>query len=205
MKRRVPRSQAELIFFAQKIASGLKKDPELFSNTPVGYKQLNDIIDEVRQSISEVAEQKSQYLAALEKKQKRIKTLYKDAAEVANYLYRIGKNKKEILSKVGINNAEKKSPEKPGQCLNFNIVKQNINGSITLKWKRPKNGGAIKSYIIQRKEFNAASDAWETVWAQTGKQTELKKQPQNKILEYRVCALNSLGIGEPSNSVTAKF
>ena len=205
MKRRVPRNETNLMAFVKGIVAGLKENPELFPNTPVEYKQLNNIIDEVTQATLNAVAKKSEYIAAVEKKKKKIETLYKNAAEVTAYLYRIGKNNKPLLSKAGINISEKKTSEKPGQCINFTILKQEITGSITLKWKRPKNGGSIRIYIIQRKEFNAPSNAWETVWTQTGKQAELKNQPQNKTLKYRVRALNSVGIGEPSNIVTAKF
>jgi hypothetical protein len=57
---------------------------------------------------------------------------------------------------------KRKPPEPPGQCLDLKIEEQTIK-SITLKWKKPKIGGALRTYIIQRQEVGENSNKWETI------------------------------------------
>ncbi len=98
----------------------------------------------------------------------------------------------------------RKTPEAPGQCLNLTITKQKI-GAITLTWKKPRKCGAVRAYIIQRKESDVNSNKWENIWTEHAKQVKIKNQPEGKTFDYRVRSINTLGLGLPSNVVSAKF
>jgi len=205
MSRKVPRKEAELVAFIEVIIGGLKADPEIFENPPLTSQQLSDFVSNVNLSIDNVAQNKSSYEAAIMAKDINVKTLYKSAVEIVNYCYRITKDNKSLLAKVGLTPpSEKKPAEIPGQCRVFRIEKHQINGAV-FKWKHPVSGGRIRAYIIQRKESEASADSWENVWTVTEKKAEIKDQPEGKTFDYRVRALNPSGIGIPSNIVTVKF
>ncbi len=212
MKRRVPRKQADLIAFANAIKSGLQSNPDTFKDAPIKPKQLFDIISATIKSEIEVADKKSYYQQAMAAKKKKMETLYKTTAEITNYLYRVCKNNKPLLSKMGINIPnERKTPKKPGQCLDLIILQQEIGGKVVLKWKQPQSGGIVKSYVIQRQELGSSTNTkdikntWENIWTEVNKQAKIKNQPEGKTFDYRVRALNRIGIGAESNNVTVKF
>jgi len=203
MGRRVPRKEAELVSLANVIISGLKANPDIFSKSPLDYKQLKDIADKFNASNNNAAQKKADYMASLLIKKEDFKFFHKSVLDVVNYCVRIAKKDKTILAKLGLKPNKEKLQELPGQCLDLTVLKQEI-GSVTLKWKRPK-GGNLKGYVIQRKESDASLDAWENVWTEMTKQATIKKQPKGKIFDYRVLAMNKKGLGASSNIVTVKF
>ncbi len=100
--------------------------------------------------------------------------------------------------------AEKKPVELPDRCRDFEAVKQGIN-FVEFKWMKPEGGGAIRAYVIQRKEQKDPLEAWTTIWTAISKKAEIKDQQSDIILDYRVRGLNASGIGHASNEVTLKF
>ncbi len=66
-------------------------------------------------------------------------------------------------------------------------------------------GGKVRAYIVQRKEADETITEWENLWTEIGKTCEIRNQPEGKLFEYRVRALNTAGIGPASNILTLKF
>ncbi len=203
MSRRIPRNEADFLSAAKKIISGLKANPHTFNNPPIDCKTLEKLAEDIKAAKNEVMQKKAAYQASVTIKKNIFKDFYKDILHTAKYCISASKKNKSVLSKVGLRQGKKK-PEPPGQCLNLTIEKQKPK-SITLKWKNPKTGGALRSYIIQRQERSKNPEKWKTIWTAMIKQAKIKNQPQGKLFNYRVRASNTLGSGAPSNTVTAQF
>jgi hypothetical protein len=88
----------------------------------------------------------------------------------------------------------------PGQTLNLKATEQG-EGTVTLTWKAPLDGGKPASYCIERRERPAG--AWETVSVAVVTEATLQSQTRGKEYEYRVCAINKTGQGAASNTVLA--
>ena len=74
-------------------------------------------------------------------------------------------------------------------------------GWVLLDWKKPIDGGAVASYIIERRErpegeYEQVDTAFET-------EKVLINQPRGIEWEYRVLGGNKAGEGPPSNTVLA--
>jgi len=205
MSKRVPRKESDLIAFTEGVISGLKSNPKIFANPPVSYEELTSFVERLNTAQDNVAKRKSDYEAAIEIKDKNVKTLRENAIVIADFCYRISKDDRALLAKVGLTpRGEKKVPEEPGQCPNFAIVKQEI-GTAIFRWKHPANGGSVRAYIVQRKEAGNPDNVWNNVRTEITRECQVKNQPEGKTFEFRVRALNAVGIGTPSNVVTIKF
>lgn len=98
--------------------------------------------------------------------------------------------------------AESNAVRKPGQPRNLEATQQGP-GVVYLDWKAPVpgKGGAVRSYIVLRREQPPGHPF--TDWAQAGLALEtestLTNQPKFIQLEYRIIAVNGSGVSVPSN------
>lgn len=94
--------------------------------------------------------------------------------------------------------------EPPGQPRNLEVLVQGENSAL-LDWKSPArgSGGAVRTYIIERREQPEGGEFGE--WHQVGIALEteatLMNQPCGLQLEYRVKAVNTGGESIASNTV----
>ncbi len=205
MGRRIPRKEADLIILADAIIGGLKANPDIFKNSPITFKELSTLVSTLISSKDKVTEKKADYEAAVADKDKDATTLYEGTSEIADFCYRITKNDKALLAKVGLSAPQERKPaEMPGQCRLFTTIKQGIDSAV-FEWKRPVKQGRIRAYVIQRRKFETSTEAWETVWTTVDKEVEIKGQPEDQVFEYRVRALNKAGLGVASNIVSVRF
>jgi len=85
----------------------------------------------------------------------------------------------------------------PGQTLELTVPVQG-DGSVSLAWKAPIDGGTPQAYKVMRRE--RPEGAWEDVSTAVVTEATLDDQPKAVELEYRIIAVNKAGDGEPSNT-----
>ena len=85
----------------------------------------------------------------------------------------------------------------PGQVLELTVPVQG-DGTVSLAWKQPVDGGDVQAYKVMRRERPVG--AWEEVATAVVTEAQLLDQPKTVELEYRIIAVNKAGEGEPSNT-----
>jgi len=199
---RIPVKEADLLFLAEEMMSGLKSGTGIFPAPPVTAEELEIQINHFMQNHDNVTAAKAAYEAAVASKNTAYETVDKSVRDNAYYCKKVADGNDALLTKVGLS-ARKKGPnEKPGQCGNFRVVKQG-EGSASFVWKRPKDGGSPRIYKIERKE--AGSNIWVLIAAAMELKADLQEQTIGSAFEYRVVASNKIGDGIPSNIVSLKF
>ena len=88
----------------------------------------------------------------------------------------------------------------PGQPRALEASKQG-EGWVFLDWKKPADGGKVSAYLIERRERSVGD--WILVSSEMITEGTLNNQERGKDWEFRVVAKNRVGVGVPSNTVTA--
>lgn len=90
----------------------------------------------------------------------------------------------------------------PSQPENFRPTAEGP-GDVWLAWEKSDTGGAVRNYIIERRQQPAAGGefgAWEVAGSALNIEINLNDQPRGIQLEYRVTAANTAGNSMPSNT-----
>jgi hypothetical protein len=99
------------------------------------------------------------------------------------------------------------SAEPPGQPTELNFTTQEKAG-IQLKWNPPINGGAVRNYIIKRRQQindTGRFGPWTVTATALKTESKLTEQPRGIRLEYKVTAINTGGESPPSNTISVVF
>ena len=112
----------------------------------------------------------------------------------------------EKLQLIGWSVQQGRAPRRPAGQPRGLVAAVALDGSVTLKWKRPLEGGRPRFYRIERRIVDPRDQSvgedwggWQsTVTASPAILTDL---PRNVRLTLRVLAINSSGPSTPSNSV----
>jgi hypothetical protein len=197
---RFPVTESEILALAQKMIVGLTANPN-FPSPPVS----NEALDSLRVAFQRAddAAQAADAAARRAHEDKDVKLAALVTAMRSDVLYAesVARNNDPVLQEIGWGSrAVPVKLQTPGQCLNLNGARQD-EGVIVLRWNKPKQGGKVETYLVQRRERMGGSwqfliNAWEPWIVLTG-------QPRNVELEYRVVGGNKAGEGIPSNTVMA--
>jgi hypothetical protein len=80
------------------------------------------------------------------------------------------------------------------------------HGAIWLEWNRPSSGGAVRNYVIERRQQPTGGGEfgpWVIAGSSLNTDLKLTDQPRGIQLEYRIKAANIAGESIPSNTVDA--
>ena len=167
-------------------------DVFLLINTSQGYKAARDISHQAQAALKLATRNKSAGLKALADLMKSLlKRSEVDTAAAPEKLTEIGWGPKAAPQPI----------EAPGQPRNLQARSQG-QGTCRLVWQSPAAGGAVRNYIIERRDLGANGfGPWNIVGSALGNRIDLTGQLRGVQCEYRVKATNLGGQSTPSNTV----
>ncbi len=195
-----PRQHAEVVGLVDNIISGVSEHPEIFTLCDAGVLQAKRIKFEqdsaaLLDAQSKVAIAASAKLESFRQLQQEMKNQIKlgtvDTCGNPTELSFIGWGTKREPQQIDI----------PSSPTNLRITAQGDKGMLCLVWDKPRGGGPVRSFIIERKQFNGNWSEWQFAGTSYNSDVKLTKQPIGIKLEYQVRAGNSSGQSYPSNTV----
>jgi hypothetical protein len=147
-----PRQQAEVVGLVDNIINGVTEHSAIFPhcNTAVlqtarnEYEAANNALTEAESQMALAAERKLEKFKRLQQEMKKqIKLGVVDTVDNPVQLGLIGWGTKRRPQPIEI----------PGSPTNLKITAQGTDGTLCLVWRKPRDGGPVRSFIIERKQF----------------------------------------------------
>jgi len=188
-----PRTEPEIDELAGLLLGGLRSRVDDFPSPPVPLEQLEASLDayhSARYKAIEVSAQArlatGEKTEALAKLVSELKTNLRFAENACGYDHA-------TLKALGWGGRRPKTPmAAPGQVEGMKIAREGP-GWIELKWRKPREGGHVRAYRIERSRFG--SEKWEIAGMATGTSVRLEGQERGVQLWYRAIAVNAVGEG----------
>jgi len=196
---RCPRQQLEVVNLVDQMINGITENPEKFPSCNASvlqadrqqFEQITAALNDAQAQVAIIAAQKLDIFKKMHKNMKcQIKLGVVDNVNSPENLSLIGWGTKRLPTTLEI----------PGQPGNLKITAQG-EGLLCLIWDKSKNGGPIRSFIIERKQFNGNWSEWQFAGTSYNSDAKLTKQPIGIKLEYQVRAGNASGQSWPTNTV----
>ena len=202
--KKIPTVLSGLLLLAKQILDGLKANSGIFSAPPFDLKKLENAIELIQLLNQKLIAAKAALTEAVKEQKDEFKNLDELVRKLVRYIKEVADGNTAILEKGGLSASEgSTSPDRaPGQCTFFDIIFRG-DKRVKFKWKRPKTGGTVRFYLIERK--NSLTGEWEFVGATEFLEIELLNQPIGIDFDYRVVPTNKIGRGEPSNIASIRF
>ena len=197
---RFPKKEAEIVALAEVLWINFLSNAAIYPNPPIHpvllriktllFKNQNETSLAKNAAAEAAVTTKND---ALEDLVKALKTNINYAENTVNF----DDDKLKLISWAGRKTAT--ALQIPGQSRLLEVVKQG-DGWLFLDWKAPADGGKPKAYKVQQRLRNNGS--WKDVATAILTEATLVEQPEKTEIEYRVIAINKVGEGQPSNTVT---
>jgi len=191
-----PRTEAEITELARTVASGLEQDPDRYPEPPASPAELRAALEryheadqQVHSALATLQQLYDVRRAALAK----VVDLTKTDLRYAEYTVRYDAA---ALSTLGWGGRRKpRRLRRPGQVLNFRIVRQDLD-SVVLTWDKPVDGGPPAAYRIECSR--GGRDTWREAGSTVHTNVTLYNQERGVQLAYRAIAINRAGEGMES-------
>lgn len=193
-----PTTEATVIVLAEEMISGFTDNPLVYPAPPVAVIDLTAAKAAVVTTMNAVTAAKTAAEVAVDAKDTALETLEEAMKTDIRYAENTVDFDDLKLKLIGWG-AKKESSAltAPGQTLELTVPLQG-DGSVSLAWKAPTEGGATQAYKVMRRERPAG--AWEDVHTAVIAEAQLTDQPKALELEYQIIAVNKAGEGQPSNT-----
>ena len=197
---RFPEAEADIFALAQSIIEAMKRRPEDFRSCEITVETLEGDAGRFKQSDYEAMHAEALSRLRHETKHDALATMVEDMTVVLRFAETAYQKEPQYLVGMGWGpRRPKRAQGSPGEVRDLAIVDEGET-SITLKWKRPVDGGRVKAYEIQR---SVDGGPWGGAGTAMKSPNRLDGQPRGVKLQYRVVAVNKVGRGGPSAVVTA--
>lgn len=198
---RFPRREADVAALASQIVTGLTENAEDFPSPPRSVDELQASLDAYIRLLETAVVAEGAAAEAYDEKDDALLSLTEDMKLVLSYAENTAKKDPAKLTALGWEGRKQAStPQPPGQAGALE-VKREGPGWVFLDWKRPSDGGVVGAYHVQVSANGAGQ--WEDVSTCFDTMAVLTSQERGVELSYRVVAVNRVGEGVPSNTVTA--
>jgi hypothetical protein len=195
-----PRTEADVADLATRMISGLPDQAETFPSPPVSVAELEAVLSAFWQADGAArgaAVAATQRYAEKEELLQKLKDLLR-----SNIRYAEGRARHDPDKLRGIGwgpRRRKREPRVPGQVLGLEVVEEGTDW-VTLRWKRPTDGGAVGAYKVQMQK---PKGAWTLVESTANNELRLEKLERGITLAFKVVAINKVGESIDSSTVTA--
>jgi hypothetical protein len=198
-----PTLESEVVTLAQSMAGGYTAHATDFPGVTVatlttalnGYLAAKLAQDEAKGQAKIATEAKSEKLAILVQ-------LMKDDLKVSEADV---SDDPEKLSLIGWGPKAPPTPiVPPGAPSGLKPVYEGVAGEVMLEWNKPLDGGAVRNYIIERRDQDSGGvfGPWRMLDFAYDTSISFVDQPQGVRLEYRVSASNAAGQSPTSNIIS---
>jgi len=195
---RFPKPEPEVLALAEAVIAGLSANTGVYPGPPVSTDELTNRLQNYRNAKNEAIAAQAAAAKATASKDEALAELIDSLKSDLRYAENEVNHNDEKLKLLGWNGRAKRGGEAPGQVRNLEASRQEQNW-VFLNWKRPRDGGRVTAYKVQRRLRE--QEDWIDVTTALGGQITLRNEPRGEALEYRIVAINISGEGTPSNTV----
>nr|VFK24039.1 MAG: Fibronectin type III domain-containing protein [Candidatus Kentron sp. LFY] len=201
MTSKFPRVEAKILDLGKEMSAGLAANTDVYPAPPMNVADFDAAIAAYEAGREKLVAAQAQAKLALEEKDRLLDALVTGMKSNIRYAENTANYDDGKLKLIGWSGRRSGGHlAAPGQVQDL-ISSDRGEGWIALEWKKPKDGGKVASYKIQRREEDSGT------WVDVGVALELKitvsGQESGKRLVFRVVAINKAGEGTPSNGVLA--
>jgi len=197
---RYPRQHSEVVGLVDNIINGVSEHPDIFPhNDPIALQAKRDKFEQDRAALIDA---ESQVAIAAAAKLESFRQLEQEMKNQIKLGVVDNTNTPENLSFIGW--GTKRAPQQieiPSSPTNLRITAQSYDGMVCFIWNKSRRGGPVRSYTIERKQFNGNWSEWQLAGSSYNSDAKLTKQPIGIKLEYQVRAGNSSGQSCPTNTI----
>lgn len=199
--RKFPRKEADVAALARQIVAGLTAKVDDFPSPPLAPAELQSFLDDYKKALDDTMLARAAVAKACAAKDEALKALLGGMKTSIRYAEDAVKYDDAKLTAIGWSGRKKPTPMAvPGQVMGLKVIREGP-GWISLKWKKPRDGGAIATYQVQVGHYDRSD--WRSAGLCFKTETTLEEQERGAELVFRVVAINKAGEGVPSNAVTA--
>nr|VFK16526.1 MAG: Fibronectin type III domain-containing protein [Candidatus Kentron sp. LFY] len=201
MTSKFPSIEAKILDLGHEVSAGLAANTDVYPAPPMSVADLDAAIATYEAAKEALVAAQAQAKLAQEKKDQLLEALVSGIKSELRYAENTVDYDDGKLKLIGWSGRRSKTPLAPPGAVYDLESSDRGEGWIALDWKKPKDGGAIASYKIQRREDG--SEHWTDVGVALERKISLSGQESGKRLVFRVVAINKAGEGKPSNGVLA--
>nr|VFK44895.1 MAG: Fibronectin type III domain-containing protein [Candidatus Kentron sp. TC] len=201
MTSKFPSIEAKILDLGREVSAGLAANSDVYPAPPMSPADLEAAIAAYEKAKEALVAAQARAKLALEEKDRVLDALVAGIKSELRYAENTVDYDDGKLKLIGWSGRRHRTPlATPGAVYDLESSDRG-EGWIALDWKKPKDGGKVASYKIQRREEDSET------WVDVGVALELKNtvsgQPTGQRLVFRVVAINKAGEGKPSNGVLA--
>jgi len=194
-----PRTEPEVMSLATTMGVGLAGNVDIYRAPPVAVLDLANLSHAYATARNAAVAAQAAAEQATTDKEAALAALIDGMKSDLRYAENTVDYDNDKLLLIGWSGRHPKTPlQPPGQTRLLTVVEQG-EGSVSLNWKAPDEGGKPSAYKVLRRERPAGS--WQDVATAVVCGADLTGQERGKEFEFRIVAINKAGEGEPSNTV----
>jgi hypothetical protein len=194
-----PRTEADILILANDVKAGLTAHVDIYPEPPVAATTLTTALTALQSMNDRVTAARAASEAATAEKVTMLETVVEMLKKDLRYAENTVGNDDVKLKYLGWSARKAPTPvTAPGQTRQLRVTDQG-EGTLTLAWLAPAEGGKVTNYTVQRRLKTEI--AWTEIAATYDRTISLTGQTRGVELEYSVVATNKAGSGTASNGI----
>lgn len=196
---RFPKAEPDIAALALLVVEGFANAPEYFPNPPVPTADLKIKLEGYQAAAVATAEAERIARERHTDKDEKLEDLADSLRVDLKYAEYAAGEDTEKLAQLGWSPRREGTPlQPPGEVREIELVEEGATW-VVIRWKAPLNGGPVAAYRLERKQD---AGPWHDAGITMNTQERFSDLPRGVELNFRVCAQNRAGIGQPSATIT---